>query len=47
MDFDEKIDFIFFAVRIEKIVINILQKKMSKKAFLLFEIRKETIFESH
>ena len=24
-----------------------LKKKMSKKAFLLFEIRKETIFESH
>ena len=47
MDFDEKNRFFFFAVRIEKTVIHILQKKMSKKAFLLFEIRKETIFESH
>ena len=47
MDFTKKDIFFFFAVRIEKTVINILQKKMSKKAFLLFEIRKETIFESH
>ena len=46
MHFDEKIDFIFFAVRIEKTVINILQKN-EPKSFFLFEIRKETIFESH
>ena len=36
--------FYFFAVRIEETVINILQKKMSKKAFLLFEIQKEIDF---
>ena len=47
MDFDEKIDFIFFAVRIEKTVINILHKKNEQKSLILFEIRKETIFESH
>ena len=35
---------IFFAVQNEKTEINILQKKMGKKAFLLFEITEKNYF---
>ena len=38
---------LFFAVQIEKITKNNLQKKMEKKSFLLFTIKRKTIFESH
>ena len=38
---------LFFAVQIEKTEKNNLQKEWRKKAFLLFTIKRETIFESH
>jgi len=39
---------LFLAVQIEKIEINILQKKMGERAFLLFKIKKKkTISEYH
>ena len=34
----------FFSVQIEKTEINILQKKIGKKAFLLFEIEEKNYF---
>ena len=35
---------LFFAVQIEKTEINILQKKMGEKAFLLFKIEEKNYF---
>jgi len=43
----QKYFFFVFAVQIEKTEINILQKEWRKKIFLLFKIKRKTIFESH
>jgi len=38
---------VFFALQIEKTEKNILQEEWEKKTFLLFKIKRKTIFESH